>query len=379
MVKIREIKKNRSEDTVSKRKGKHSLRLPAGYGVGNSQLGDKSKDRFFSELSMLLESGIDLHSALTIISEGASKLKEREVFQSVKEVLVSGGSLFEALNMVGRFSQYDCSSVKIGEETGQLPAILMELSSYYSRKIKQNRLIMKSLSYPVMVLLTAIAALVFMLSFVVPMFEDVFLRSGNELPVFTRYIIKFSGFFRERFIYVSGAFVFIGVILFLVRDSAKVRSISGNMLLRLPFVGKLLKLFYLEKLFHSLSLLSKAKVPVHESLELVNGIISFEPINRIMLNIREDVMKGESLASSMGKTSFYDKRTVLLIKIGEEVNKLDEIFEKLYKQVSDDLEHQIGQFGDMLEPLLIIFVGVLVALILIAMYLPIFQLGTSVF
>lgn len=344
-----------------------------------SQFSDRLKDRFFAELSILLDSGIDIHTAFEIILEGAQKPIEKETYSSIKKTIVEGGSLYLALSKTGKFSQYDSASVKIGEETGQLAVILSELSNYYSRKIKQQRLLMKAISYPIVVLITAVSALIFMLSFVVPMFEDIFFRANKELPVFTRYIIKLSYFFRHDILYVLIVPLIFVLLFYYFRSSLKIRRFVALSLLRTPIIGNLVRLFLLEKLYHSLALLVRAKVPVHEALSLVCDIIKFVPVNELLLKVNNDVMAGGGLADAMGKVDFFDRKSIVLIKIGEEVNKLDEIFEKLYLQTSENLEHQISQFGNTVEPLLIIIVGAFVAMILVAMYLPIFQMGTSVF
>jgi type IV pilus assembly protein PilC len=346
----------------------------------NKRFKDKIKEHFFSELSLLLEAGIDLNTALGLLLKGAGKESEKKVLSAVTQALLKGGSFYEAIKSSGKFSRYDSQSIKIGEETGELPVILTELADYYGRKIRQKRLIIKAVSYPLIVLLTAIGALAFMLTFVVPMFEDIFSRSNNELPLFTQYIIKMSAFFRNDFVFILGAFVFsvLAVYTFLKR-SEKTKKMMGILLLRIPVIGNLFKMFFFEKIYHSLTLLIRARVPVHEALLLVNEMINFSPVNEALLKIWNEIMKGGNMASSMESIDLFDQTAVLLVKIGEEVNKLDEIFSKLYQQTSEELEHKISQFGNMLEPVLIMIVGAFVALILIAMYLPIFQMGTSVF
>jgi type IV pilus assembly protein PilC len=379
VVKISEIqrKSGNSQGIPKILPGKGLFMKTAGV---NKRFKDKIKEHFFSELSLLLEAGIDLNTALGLLLKGAGKESEKKVLSSVTQALLKGGSFYEAIKSSGKFSRYDSQSIKIGEETGELPVILTELADYYGRKIRQKRLIIKAVSYPLIVLLTAIGALAFMLTFVVPMFEDIFSRSNNELPLFTQYIIKMSAFFRNDFVFILGVFVFsvLAVYTFLKR-SEKTKKMMGILLLRIPVIGNLFKMFFFEKIYHSLTLLIRARVPVHEALLLVNEMINFSPVNEALLKIWNEIMKGGNMASSMESIDLFDQTAVLLVKIGEEVNKLDEIFSKLYQQTSEELEHKISQFGNMLEPVLIMIVGAFVALILIAMYLPIFQMGTSVF
>lgn len=347
--------------------------------LSKTKFGDKAKDRFFSELSMLLESGIDIHSAITLICDGAANTKEHLLFGEIKSSLIEGSTFYGILKSSNQFSTYDCATIKIGEQTGQLSSVLSELASYYFKKIEHKKMLIKAVSYPIMVLVTAVMALFFMLSFVVPMFEDIFLRAGDELPSLTRFIITLSVFFREDFVVALGALLFVCLVLFIFKDALKLRVVYSSLVLRIPILGRLIRLYYFEKLFHSLALLCKARVPIHEALWLVNDIVVFDPINKALRQVYADVMNGESLAFSMGKSRIFEERTILLVKIGEAVKRLDDIFEKLYRQHSKELEHRISQFGATLEPVLIILVGLFVGFILVAMYLPIFQLGTSVF
>lgn len=340
----------------------------------------KFKDLFFSELSTLFSSGVDIHTAFKIITEGTKNKSQRNALASIHDQIILGLSLNCALRESNLFSQYDTESIKIGEETGQLPSVLSELSIYYSRKVRQKKLLMKALSYPAIVLVTAIMALAFMLIYVVPMFEDIFFRANQDLPVFTKYIIGLSHFFRNDFIYIVLGVISFFVALFIFKKYYhRTFDFFNQLLLKIPIIGHLLRMYYLEKIYHSLSILMKAKIPVHDALVFVKGVINFSPIEDEITAIINDVMNGVSLANSIQGKELFNSKSILLIKIGEEVNQLDDIFEKLYKQTSEKMEFQIDQISTLLEPLLIIFVGVMVALILIAMYLPIFQIGTSVF
>lgn len=379
MVKISDIQKKTDETQLGKTISKGSSFKIKSAPKGK-KFNDKIKGQFFSELSLLLSSGIDLITAIELLYEGAEKDPQKKVLLAIKQDLVKGESFYKSLKISGKFDQYDVQSIRIGEETGELAPILVELSDYYGRKLKQRRLIIKAISYPLIVLFTAIGALSFMLILVVPMFEDIFARSNNELPLFTSYIIGLSEFFRNDFLLALCVFLVIVFVIYVIfKRSAKAKRVTGIIVLRIPVIGNLLKMFYFEKIYHSLTLLIKARVPVYDALLLVNDIVNFSPVNDALVKLRSEIMKGESMTSSMAEIDLFDQTTVLLVKIGEEVNKLDDVFSKLYKQTSEDLEHKISQFGDLLEPALIILVGVFVAVILIAMYLPIFQLGTSVF
>ena len=157
-----------------------------------NQLNDKKKERFYSELNILFSAGVDIKTALELIEEEQLKKADKELFGNIRELIVNGGSLSEAIRTTGKFSTYEYYSIKIGEESGRLPEVLEELAVFFSKKIRQKRLVLNALSYPSIVFLTAFGAIFFMMKFIVPMFADVFLRFGGDLPYITKLIIKIS-------------------------------------------------------------------------------------------------------------------------------------------------------------------------------------------
>ncbi len=344
--------------------------------LGN-QLTDKKKERFYSELHILLMAGIDIKTALELVEEDQIKPKDKQLFSDIKNFVIKGGSISEAIKSSGKFSAYEYYSLQIGEESGRIVQVLQELHGFFSKKIKQTRQIISALSYPIIVLLTAFGAIFFMMRFVVPMFADVFGRFGGNLPYLTKLIIKISNAFSNYSLY---SFIIISLIVFLLysyRTKEWFRKISSGIILKIPFVGELVQKIYLARFCHSMNLLISSKTPMIQSIQLVKKMVGFYPIEYSLSIIESDILKGNSISESLSKFPIYNKRMLSLIRVAEEVNQLDIMFGKLAQQYSDDVEHQTGLIGSMIEPIMIIFLGLMVAVVLIAMYLPMFQLSTS--
>ena len=342
-----------------------------------NQLNDKKKERFYSELHVLLLAGIDIKTSLELVEEDQIKPKDKKLFTEIKNFVVKGGSLSEAIKSSGKFSAYEYYSLQIGEESGRIVQVLGELHGFFSKKIKQNRQIISALSYPIIVLLTAFGAIFFMMRFVVPMFADVFGRFGGDLPYLTKMIIEISNAFSN---YSLFSIVFILIIIFLLYSSKEkewYRKISSSIILKIPFVGELVQKIYLARFCHSMNLLIGSKTPMIQSIQLVKKMVGFYPIENSLTIIEAEILKGSSISESLSKFDIYNKRMLSLIRVAEEVNQLDIMFGKLAQQYSDDVEHQTGLIGSMIEPIMIIFLGLMVAVVLIAMYLPMFQLSTS--
>jgi type IV pilus assembly protein PilC len=350
----------------------HDIKI---FGKG---LSDRKKEGFYAELAILLSSGIDIRTSLEIIVEEQTKQSMKEMFGKIYNLVIGGMSLSEALFQTGHFSLYEYFSLKIGEESGKIREVLGDLTIYFSKKIKQHRQLTSAFTYPSLVVLTAFIAVFFMLKFIVPMFTEVFKRFQGQLPPLTRFIISMSDSFAKN---ASITLLIIVVILFSIwvfRKKSWFRKYSTSYLLKIPLLGLIINKIYLARYCQSMALLLSSKTPMLKSLQLVRNMIGFYPFERALLIIENDVLHGKLLNQSMQQFTIFDKRMLALTRVAEEVNQLDKVYTKLNSQYSEELEHQIGLIGNILEPVMIIIVGVLVAIILISMYLPLFQLSTSI-
>jgi type IV pilus assembly protein PilC len=379
-IQLSEIKKKQKQVPKSKAKQTDWVQKILTYDINFSgkSFSSKKKEAFFGELYILLSSGLDFRSALEIVVTEQGNENDKKMYTQVYEQVVRGTSLSDALEATGRFNENDYYSVKIGEETGRIAEVLEDLNSYYARVIKQRRQLIGVFSYPLLVLVTAFAAVFFMLNVMVPKFQEIFNRSHAQLPTLTQTIMNVSKFSSEHI----GIFLFflivLGAAIYSVRKKEKFRRISSSVSLRLPFFGNILRMMVQQKLFQTLALLTASKVTLSYAIHLVRKMTTFYPMQKALEKIEQDILQGKALHESMNECSVFDKRACSLVKVGEEVNRLEDIFQTLSKQYADQLEHQIGMLGGLLEPVLIIFIGLLVGVILIAMYLPMFQMGSVI-
>jgi type IV pilus assembly protein PilC len=339
---------------------------------------DQLKSRFFSELAVLLSSGMDIKKSLEIIVTGVSRERDRQTIENIFKIIVNGSALSIALEKTKIFSSYDYFSIKIGEESGSLSVVLKELSTYYSKRISQKRQITGALTYPILVLCTTLLSLTFMLNFIVPMFEDVFKRFNGNLPGITRAVIALSNSFSSFAFWILIFILAISFGFFFNRKKAWFRNFSSSVLIRIPIIGPITKLTYISRLCQTLKLLLNSKVHLLDAIDMMRQMIGFYPLEEALIDIKEKLTKGITLSESMKSHSIFDKKMIAMTKVAEEVNKLDVIYDQLFQQYSDELDTKIKTMNNLLEPILIIFVGGLVALILISMYLPIFQMGVNI-
>jgi type IV pilus assembly protein PilC len=377
-IEIKKIKKKSQKEEKPSWAESLTAVLNKDISLGSKKLNDKKKANFYNDLYILLSSGIDLRSTLELMCEEVTKKDEKEIYESIKNKVLSGCGLSEALEQTGKFSAYEFYSIRIGEETGCLIDVLKDIGIYFTKKIEQKRKMTGAFAYPVFVLSAAVLAVVFMLTFVVPMFEDIFARFGNDLPYLTKVVINVSNFISNHVALLLTLLLLIAVGIYYLRKNEKFKQLQSAWLLHIPFFGELSRKMYLARFCLAMALLTGAHTPLLHALGLVKKMITFYPLQKSIDTMEHDIMHGKTLHESMSKFSIYDRRMLSLVKVGEEVNQLDTVFNRLKTQYMDDVDYRTGMMGSILEPLMIILIGLFVGVILIAMYLPIFKLSTSI-
>ncbi len=346
---------------------------------GNDELSMARKEEFYSEASILLGSGLDIKSCLSVIISEQTKKKQIEFFESISEKIVDGRNLSDALQETKKISPFEYYTLKIGEETGRLADVLKQLAEHYNRQIKQKRQIINTFSYPVIVILTAVLVVIFMMTFIVPLFEELFNRFHGELPALTQFILRSSKFIASNIYFILLVLAGIVLSLLLVRKHPVYRKIVAAIILKIPVLNSIAIKIYLSKFCQTMALLNSARIPIVTSIQLIRKIIGFYPFEKAFERIEERIVNGGLLYEALREHSLFDPKIVSLTKVGEEVNQLNVIYQKLNEQYHDEVQHKITLLNSMLEPILIIFIGLFVAVILVSMYLPMFKMSNTMF
>jgi type IV pilus assembly protein PilC len=339
---------------------------------------DKKKEQLYSSLHTLIDAGIDLSAVFQTIIDEQEKKEDQMIYKSIYASLVKGLSLSESFKNTKQFSEYEYYSIQIGEETGNLSEIFKEMQIYFHQKIEQKRKLIGALTYPIVVLMVAFLVVIFMLNVIVPMFVDVFKRFGGELPWLTQQVMNLSNFVNQYILFL--VLLLIGIVLAYIKLQSKswFRQKKDKLLLKIPLFGTLVHKIYLSRFCKTMSLLIKAEIPIVEALTLTSKMITFYPLEESVLKLKEGILKGKTLSEGMKEDALFTAKIKSLIKVGEEVNQLDIIFEKLASQYEKEVDYNIQLFNSILEPLLIIFLALVIGIILVAMYLPIFKLSSEI-
>lgn len=341
---------------------------------GNS-FGPKKKERFYLDLRTLIAADVDLRTALEIIIEEQSKIKDKQLFETIYKAILKGKSLSEGLLETGKFSEYEYFCIQVGEEANKLPDVLDELIKYYEERIALKKQITSVLSYPLFVLAITVGLVYFMMTSVVPMFADVFKQFGSELPQLTQNVIYFSENFLKFFLIFLAVTCSIFIFVRSQRSKIWFRNYTSFVILKIPIVGKLVSTIYLARFTQSLHLLLSSKTPLIKSLKLTHDLVKFYPIQAALNQVQNDIQKGKSIHEGLKTYKIFPKRMLSLIKVGEQVNQLDIMLGKLSNQYSTELRYQTTIIGKIMEPLILLIIGGIVGVILVAMYMPMFNLS----
>lgn len=339
---------------------------------------NKKKQAFYIELSVLLKAGITIKEGLTLILGSLKKVGDKELLQKVLDDVVNGKSFSDAVFATGSFSEYEYYSLKIGEETGTIAQVSSELGLFYERKNEQKRIVIAALTYPAIVLSTAFLVVLFMLAYVVPMFQDIFKQNNIELPLITRGIIKLSDLTKTYWLYSVLGIIGVFVVTKLFKDNVQYKRMLHSAMLRIPIFGSFITKVYLAQFSQAVALLTTAKVPMLNSIQMVKKMIGFVPLQEALEEIEKSILKGNSLSESLKGNKIFDSRIIALVKVAEETNQTEYVFKQLNAQYSQEVLQQSKVMSTVLEPLIILVIGGIVAVLLVAMYLPMFQLSSAI-
>lgn len=337
----------------------------------------KKKHHFFNDLAVLLSTGVNLKETIQILFDETKDKKLIKLYSQIQKDINSGLPLSESIEKTKQFSKYEVFNLKMGEETGRIVDTLFNLADFLSSKIDLKRKINSALSYPIIVFITAIGSVGFMLGFVVPMFQDIFKRMNQELPPITQRIIYLSDNAGTIMLY---SFVFISLIIashLILRRYLKYRLFIGYATIKTPYFGEFVRKTSLSRFCTSMELFIKSGIPVLTAINALQEMDNFQPMKTALLSIEKEILKGVAFDHAIQHHSIFDKRLSTLIRVGMEVNQLPQMFGKMKKEYNEDVNYKASLLNSVLEPIMILFIGIIVATILVSMYLPIFQLSTS--
>ncbi len=337
---------------------------------------------FTRQLATMVDAGLPLVAGLTALYEQADPKKQaglRRVIGEVTALVQQGDSFFEAISKHPRiFSRLYVSMVKAGESGGLLAEILDRLACFLESAARLKKKIKSAMTYPVIVICIALLITTFLIVKIVPIFGDIFKDFGANLPAPTQFLLDLSAFIIGNWYYIVGIAVggFYGCRTF-------VRSEKGSQLwdrwkLKLPIFGPLVHKICMTRFARTFAQLIRSGVPILEVMEIVGETSGNFVVADAIKNVSSDVEKGDHLASSLGRQPIFPPMLIRMVSAGEATGKIDTMLEKMADFWDEEIEAVLDALTSLIEPLLIVVLGVIVGGIVIAMFLPIFKLNDVV-
>lgn len=331
------------------------------------------------QLATLLKAGIPLLQAFDIINEGFDNRAVRELVQDLKQHIAAGTSLAEALRKQPRyFDELYCNLVAAGEQAGALETLLDRVAIHREKSEQLNGRIKKAMTYPVAVLVVASLVTGILLVHVVPQFQTLFAGVDGKLPTLTLQVIALSAFVQQAWwMLVLGIAAGIMGLRKAYRSSPRFRYWLDTGLLNAPLAGKLLTKSAVARYARTLSTTFAAGVPLVQALDSVAGAVGNAPFKQAIEHMRHDVSTGMQLNHSMANSGLFPSMAIQMTAIGEESGMLEQMLEKVANHYENDVDNQVDSLTSLMEPLIMVVLGGIVATLVIAMYLPVFQLGSA--
>ncbi len=335
---------------------------------------------FTRQMATMMKAGVPLLQSFDIIGEGFDNPNMRKLVDEIKQEVAAGNSFAGSLRKKPQyFDDLYCNLVESGEQSGALETLLDRVATYKEKTEALKAKIKKAMTYPIAVIVVAIIVSAILLIKVVPQFESVFQGFGAQLPAFTMMVVGLSRWLQEWWYLVAGA-LFAAAFLFkhTYKRSEKFRDALDRLLLKAPIVGDILYKSVVARYARTLSTTFSAGVPLVDALDSVAGATGNVVFRNAVAKIRTDVSSGVQLNFSMRTTGIFPSMAIQMTAIGEESGALDEMLDKLASFYEAEVDNMVDNLTTLMEPLIMAVLGVLVGGLIIAMYLPIFQLGAVV-
>jgi len=335
---------------------------------------------FTRQMSTMMKAGVPLVQSFDIVSDGLDNLTLKELIGTIKTDVASGTNFANALRKHPRqFDELTCNLIESGEQSGALETMLDRIATYKEKSESLKKKIKKAMTYPIAVIVVAIVVTGILLVKVVPTFEELFHGFGAELPAFTQFVLNISEILQAWWWIVLLALI---AFIFAFREaklrSQKVADAVDRFVLKIPVIGEILIKSIYARFARTLSTTFSAGVPLVEALTSTAGATGNVIYRTAVERVREDVSTGQQLNFSMRNTRVFPNMLLQMTAIGEESGALDEMLDKAAEFYEEEVDNAVDNLTALMEPMIMAVLGVLIGGLIIAMYLPIFKMGSVV-
>lgn len=334
---------------------------------------------FTRQLATMIDAGLPLVQSLEILSIQQEQKLFKDIIRGIREDVEGGSTFAGALKKYpATFDDLYTNLVVAGEEGGILDNILLRLAGYIEKAEALKKKVKSAMIYPATIVGVAVIVVMILMIFVIPVFEDMFKGAGQTLPLPTLIVITMSKFIKKYVFIVIPVFILIG---FLIRRYYKTengRAVIDRLLLKLPVLGPLLQKISVARFSRTLGTLVSSGVPILDGLSIVSKTSGNKTIETAILNARSSIREGETIAEPLGRSGMFPPMVIQMISVGESTGALDSMLSKIADFYEEEVDVAVGNLTSLLEPFLMVFLGVVIGGVVISMYLPIFSMASAV-
>jgi type IV pilus assembly protein PilC len=331
---------------------------------------------FSRQFSSMIGSGVAMIRTLTIISEQVENKKLKDVIMDVKCQVEQGASLSDAFaRHPDVFDRLWVAMVRAGETGGILDEVMRKVAEFAEQRQKLNDKVKSAMAYPTVALAIAVIVFWVMLTFIIPVFKEMFAGMGSELPAFTQMLIDLSGLMRSAWMLLF--VVVIGAGVYSVKQYYKTepgRMAIDLMILKIPVLGEVTQKVCVARFTRTFGVLVRSGVPMLTALDVVKETAGNAPLQRAVENVQKEVREGGSISKPLSKEPLFPPMVVQMVAVGEETGKLDDMLNKVADFYDEEVENSVEALTSILEPIMVVGIGGIVGSVVVGMYLPIFSI-----
>jgi type IV pilus assembly protein PilC len=347
--------------------------------VGQAKVKAEQIVIFSRQLATMVDSGIPIAQSLDVLGEQMEDKQFGQTLKKIRDDIESGLSLSEA---VGRhpkvFSDFFINMVRAGESSGRLDEILDRVASYLEKVTMLQRKVQASLFYPAFVSVLAFGITSFLLIVIVPKFKEIFTSLGGQLPLPTQLLLSLSQFMSKYLVYEVIVCILLIILFRVYIGTPKGRLWFDRISLQVPIIGKLLRKFVIARFARTLATLVKSGVPILGSLEIVAKTAGNKVVEQAVMSARASIKEGENIADPLAMSKVFPPMVTRMISVGEKTGELEKMLGKIADFYENEVDAAVTALTSLIEPLVISILGVIIGGIVVALFLPIFQISTLV-
>jgi type IV pilus assembly protein PilC len=334
---------------------------------------------FARQFSTMIDAGLPIIQCLEILYTQQENATFKKILKSIKEAVEGGATLAESLKKFPKqFDDLFVNMVAAGEAGGILDTILRRLSTYMEKAAKLKSQVKGAMTYPVVTLIIAGVVLAVILVFVIPVFQEMFADFGSELPAFTQLVIDVSDFTKKNIIWIVVGLILLAFAFRKTYKTEKGRELIDDLLLKLPVFGVLIRKVAVAKFTRTMGTMLSSGVAILEALDIVAKTAGNKTIEKAVYSVRADIAEGRTMADPLQESGVFPAMVCQMIAVGESTGALDSMLEKIATFYDDEVDQAVENLTALIEPFMLVFLGVTIGGLVIAMYLPIFKMAGTI-